>query len=162
MTQRLERLALRLENEKDKTIAFFQSIPPVSWEGSLYQEGAQWSILELLKHFVQSEIGIGRLVEDILAGGSGVPEDFDLDRYNEAQVGKNLQSSANELLEAFARHRAANVKTLRSMQEADLDLVGRHPFLGMARLEDILKLLYRHNQIHQRDIRRHLKGIRRE
>ena len=45
------------------------------------------------------------------------------------------------------------------MTPEDLPKVGRHPFLGAAPLEDIIKLLYRHNQIHQRDVRRLLSQI---
>jgi hypothetical protein len=30
---------------------------------------------------------------------------------------------------------------------------GRHPFLGRAPLSEIIKIIYRHNQIHLREIR---------
>jgi hypothetical protein len=38
----------------------------------------------------------------------------------------------------------------------DLAKQGRHPFLGTASLSDMIKLMYMHNQIHIRDIRRML------
>jgi hypothetical protein len=40
------------------------------------------------------------------------------------------------------------------MQDPDLAKLGRHPFLGITSLEDIIKMVYRHNQIHMREIRR--------
>jgi hypothetical protein len=43
------------------------------------------------------------------------------------------------------------------MQPADLANTGRHPFLGWVAVEDIIKMLYRHDQIHLRDLRRLLK-----
>jgi hypothetical protein len=42
------------------------------------------------------------------------------------------------------------------MDNNDLEIQGRHPFLGVAPLSDIIKLIYRHNQIHIREIRKTL------
>jgi hypothetical protein len=42
----------------------------------------------------------------------------------------------------------------------DLQLRGYHPWFGDSQLEDMLKLIYRHNIIHLRDIRRALKTRR--
>ena len=41
--------------------------------------------------------------------------------------------------------------------ETDLDREGRHPFFGPSALEKLLKLVYRHNMLHLRDIRHALK-----
>jgi hypothetical protein len=40
------------------------------------------------------------------------------------------------------------------MQPADLERIGRHPFLGVAPLVEMIKLVYRHNGIHIRDARK--------
>jgi len=42
--------------------------------------------------------------------------------------------------------------------DPDLEKSGRHPWLGMAQVEEIIKLMYRHNQIHQREIREALES----
>jgi hypothetical protein len=42
------------------------------------------------------------------------------------------------------------------MAEADFDRVGYHPWFGDTPLENMLKLVYRHNMIHQRDIEKAL------
>ena len=94
----------------------------------------------------------------IVAGGAGVPDDFDLDRYNESKVRKVGERSFEELLDAFAAFRGETIDLVATLSLADLDKVGRHPFLGLAPVEDILKLMYRHAQIHQRDIRRYIKS----
>jgi len=49
---------------------------------------------------------------------------------------------------------------VQKMQESDLERKGRHPFLGITTLEEMLKLIYRHTMIHQRDIRRALEADR--
>ena len=68
----------------------------------------------------------------------------------------DLESQA--LLAQYEELRRSNANLVSRMQPEDLARVGRHPFLGVASLEEIIKLLYRHNQIHQRDIRRALSA----
>jgi hypothetical protein len=43
------------------------------------------------------------------------------------------------------------------MSQNDLERIGRNPFLGEVPLVEIVKLIYRHNQIHLRDLKRLLK-----
>lgn len=150
-------LAERLDEEGQKTRQFFNQLAPDQWERIVYTEGAGWSIRQVLAHFVSSEAAMTRLVTNILAGGPGSPENFNLNEYNERKVASLDALSPAELLERFVelRHESSNV--VRKMTPGDLAKTGRHPFLGIASLEEILKLFYVHNQIHIRDVRRGLK-----
>jgi len=65
--------------------------------------------------------------------------------------------SCEALLEEYEGLRAATINLVREMSAHDLQKVGRHPFLGLATIEDIIKLIYRHNQIHVRDMRKVLQ-----
>ncbi len=127
------------------------------WQQTIYAEGALWSVKDLLAHFVATESGMRRLLEDVLSGGAGSPDDFDLNAYNARKVASLKDATPDELLTQFSRLRAASVSLVAGMSADDLNRQGRHPWLGMAPLEDIIKLMYRHNQIHQRDIRRALE-----
>ena len=40
-----------------------------------------------------------------------------------------------------------------SLSDADLQKAGRHAFLGITTLAEMIKMVYRHNQIHYRDLR---------
>jgi hypothetical protein len=154
MSITVDRLVNRLLQEKEKTIHFFQELKPEDWQKEVYSEGARWRIIDILKHLVTAESGVMRLIVNILDGGNGVPEDFDLDYYNEHHVEKLENSTSEELLEDFVSLRNQTVAMVSSLEEGDLSKTGRHPFLGVAPVEDIVKLMYRHNQIHQRDVRR--------
>jgi hypothetical protein len=147
-------LAERLVTEGDKTQKFFESLTPDEWQLKVYPDGTQWCIQQILAHFVASEVAFNHLISNILAGGEGAPEDFDIDVFNEREVllYKNIPNS--DLLELFNSYRKMNVTLIGKMSLEDLKRAGRHPFLGIAPLVDIIKLIYRHNQIHQRDIRR--------
>ncbi len=50
--------------------------------------------------------------------------------------------------------REETIVLVESMKDNDLDREGRHPYFGFLALEKMLKLIYRHNMIHERDIRR--------
>ena len=111
----------------------------------------------MLSHFVTSERGLVKLFEQIRLGGSGSSEDFSIDRYNTAQQQKTKDLSSQDLLEQYKEVRANSVAWTSSLFESDLEKQGRHPFLGMTTIREMVKMLYIHNQIHYRDIKKVLK-----
>jgi hypothetical protein len=147
-------LADRLTQEGQRTVEFFRALTPEQLQVELYSEGSIWAARQVLAHFVATESGILHLIEDILAGGNGASEDFDIDRFNERSVSKLKDAAVEELLLKFEQHRATSAVRVASMTVDDLQKIGRHPFLGPTTVEEIIKMLYRHNQIHQRDIRK--------
>jgi hypothetical protein len=149
-------LAERLRNEGEKTQEFFRVLTPAQWEQTVYTDGSIWSVRTIFSHFVATEASITRLIESILAGGPGSPEDFNLNAYNERKVNQLKETSPEELLQRFRELRIVSANLVAQMSQADLAKRGRHPHLGLTTLEEIIKLLYLHLQIHQRDIRRAL------
>jgi hypothetical protein len=147
-------LSERMLSEGRNTLAFFRALTPEQWDLTIYTEGAEWAVRDVLAHFVAAESGMARLVENILAGGAGTPDDFDLNAYNERKVAGLKGVSIEELLAQFASQREKSAALTCRLSPEDLLKTGRHPWLGVATIADILKMMYRHNQIHQRDIRR--------
>jgi hypothetical protein len=141
-------------SEGQRTLAFFCTLTPEQWGLTIYTEGAEWAVRDVLAHFVSAESGMTRLVESILSGGAGAPDDFDLNAYNERKVAGLKGVSAEDLLAQFTTLREKSAALVRRLSLEDLAKTGRHPWLGIATIGDILKMMYRHNQIHQRDIRR--------
>lgn len=156
MAETPERLVARLQSEGEKTLEFFRRLPPQHWEAPVYSDGGCWSVRQILAHFVAAERGIAALIQNVLDGGEGVPEDFDLNAYNERKVSQLEAETIPSLLEQFAAYRQASIQLVARMEAQDLLRQGRHPWLGVAALEEIIQLLYRHNQIHQREIRKAL------
>lgn len=157
MSDLAQKLAARLRQEGEKSLAFFRALPEGAWEREVYHEGARWTVHQVLAHFVEAEDSIRRLVEHILDGGDGVPEDFDLDLYNERHVARIEALSREELYRRFHSLRERTAEMVAGFDERDLEQKGRHPFLGIAEVADIVKLMYRHNLIHQRELRRALR-----
>ena len=146
-------LAGRLLTEGIKTTQFFKELPASQREAIIYDDGMAWSLEQVLAHLLATEINIYRLLENILAGGEGSPDDFKLDEFNQNEVRKLSGASYDQLISQFLEKRELTTDLVRSLSETELSKRGRHPFLGDTQLADIIKLLYRHPQIHLREIR---------
>ncbi len=59
-----------------------------------------------------------------------------------------------ELLDIFSGTRQATAVFARGLDDAQLALRGRHPAMGDSSLGDILKMIYLHNTMHVRDIKK--------
>jgi len=153
----LNELADKLQSEGEKFFALFAGLTDDQWEREVYTEGETWSIRNVLSHFVTSERGLVRLFERIRTTGEGSPDDFSIDRYNASQQEKTKDLSSQELLEQFKAVRSDSVAWTLSLDESELEIQGRHPFIGMTTLREMIKMLYMHNQLHYRDMRKILK-----
>jgi hypothetical protein len=154
MESESERLSRRLIEEGEKTGEFFRSLPPVFLDLELYADGGHWKVSQIMGHFLATEIGIFTLISSILDGNPGTPEDFNIDRYNEKKIAEFHDLPLSVLLDRFLEQRLRIAHAVKDFTEKQLQTQGRHPYLGFTRIEEIIKLLYRHTQIHQRDIRR--------
>lgn len=156
MTETPAFLAERLRVEGEKTSAFFEALPPNQWETMVYTEDAHWSVRSILIHFVYAEKSFLKLLPYVQAGGPGVSEDFDIDSHNALQQTKAEKLTNEELQNEFKQGRAEMVRWVSGLAQDDLQKTGRHPFLGITTLGEMIKLVYRHHQIHFRDVRQHL------
>ncbi len=151
-------LASRLQKSGDATRAFFGGLRPLDWQYTVYRGGSQWPVRAVFAHFVSAESAMQELMQDILSGKPGAPADFDIDAFNESELKRLGSRDPQELLLDFKAARAATVALVEGMSASDLQRRGRHPWLGNVLLSKIIKLIYRHNQIHERDTRRALRA----
>ncbi len=157
MSTRQELILKRLTEEGQKTVAYFSGLAPAALEQQVYLTGPTWRVHDILAHFVSAEQILKFYGLQILGGGSGAPADFVIDEFNAIEVSGLRGATAGDLAQRFAQARAATVDLVRGMAEADLDRVGRHPWFGNVPLEQMLKLVYRHNMLHERDVRKALE-----
>ncbi|MBI5352475.1 MAG: DinB family protein [Chloroflexi bacterium] len=147
-------LAEKLKSEGDKFIANFSNLKEDQWQAEVYTEGTTWTVRSVLSHFVTSERGLIKLFESIRQGGAGSPDDFSVDRYNESQQQKTKEFSPAELLEQYKSIRANSIAWVSGLQESELEIKGRHPFLELTTIREMIKMLYLHNQLHYRDLKK--------
>lgn len=156
MSDTPEFLVERLKADGEKMAEFFAGLGQEDWARAVYGEGDGWTVRDVLAHFVSTERSFLRLFENILAGGSGVPDDFSIDRFNNAEVARMADADPRSLLADYRAARAAMAAWVGERKLEELDIQARHPYLGPTSLADMIKMVYRHNQIHLRDLRRQL------
>ncbi|HSL47225.1 MAG TPA: DinB family protein [Anaerolineales bacterium] len=150
-------LVEKLRSEGEKIVSIFSGLTDDQWQMEVYTEGSTWTIRNILAHFVTSERGLLKLFEQIRQGGAGSPDDFSIDRYNAAMQERTRSASPQELLEQYKEVRANAAAWVNGLKESELDITGRHPFLGQTVIREMIKMLYIHNLTHYRDMKKVLK-----
>ena len=150
-------LAEKLRSEGDKIFSIFSALTDEEWDQQVYTEGATWTIRNVLAHFVTSERGLLKLFEQIRQGGAGAAADFSIDRYNAAMQERTKAAAPQELLEQYKEIRAKVITWVSGLKESELEITGRHPFLGQTVIREMIKMLYIHNLTHYRDMKKALK-----
>ncbi len=157
MREEVQLLAQKLAQEGEKVTAFFRSLADEAWSKPVYIKPQTWTVRDVLAHLVTAEKGLLELFESILQGSAGVAEDFSIDDYNAIQLEKTSSFTPTELLESYRQTRTETVRWTLQRTPAELERQGRHPFLGKTTLREMLKMIYLHNQLHLRDVRKALQ-----
>ena len=151
-------LSAKLQAEGEKLVAFMASLRDGQWNAQVYSAEAVWTVRGVFAHLLSAERDFVQLLSGIQSGGSGVSESFNIDRYNARQQKRTAALEPEGLVNAFRAARAQMVEFVSSLTDSDLHRHGRHPFLGVVSLREMVKMIYIHNQTHVRDVRRALKA----
>lgn len=157
MIEQLTRLRTRLQEECEKTTEFFKNLQPHDWSQQVYASGIKWGVKQVLAHLISAETAYQNLMQDVLSGESLTPYDFDIDLFNQRELSAAETISAHELIEAFCNIRAACIEFTNTLSESDLYKTGYHPRSGDMKIDEIIKLVYLHNMMHQRDVQKALQ-----
>jgi uncharacterized protein (TIGR03083 family) len=146
----------RLRDEGGKLLAVFEGLTPEQWQTVIYTDGMTWTIKDLLAHQISAEGEFQFYGRNVLNGGEGAPEGFDINAFNNHEVAATAGRTPSELLAEFRSTRQTTIDFVATVRADQFVLQGRHPFFGMMTIEDLFKLIYRHNMLHARDIRKAL------
>ena len=157
MNDRRTDIIEELERGAGETITFFKALSSAELNVSVYDEDVQWTVRQVLAHFITIEGSMQWLFKNMLDGGSGTPDNFDLERFNRTQPAKLDDLSLDEMIDRFIIVRRKTVAIVEKMEEADFDRTGRHVFLGTGNLERFIRWAYEHVRHHEDDVRKALK-----
>jgi hypothetical protein len=152
MGLRVEFLIRRLNEEGAALLAQLASFTAPTWAQPVYPAETPWTVHSILAHLVSAEGYLQLMIADILRGGPGAPPGVDIDAINATEVAALTRFTPAELIEKLAAVRAATVELVAAFSEEDLDRRGHHPVLGDISLDDFVKLIYRHDKMHMRDV----------
>lgn len=154
MADRRADIIAELEKGLADTIAFFRSLTTDKLGVTVYQDGASWTVQQVLAHFITIERSMQWLFNNILSGGPGSPGDFDFERFNRTQPQKLDGLPLDALVDNFRSVRNDTIAIVREMSEKDLDREGLHPFHGHGTLERFIRWAYEHARLHEDDMRK--------
>ena len=157
MKDRRTVIIAELEKNLDDSITFFKSLSSDELSLQVYQDGAQWTTQQVLAHFITIENSMQWLFKNILGGGPGALEGFDVERFNRTQPRKLDGKTIDELIAQFKSVRNDTISIVRSMSDADFDREGRHAFHGHGKLERFITWAYEHVGLHLEDLRKILQ-----
>ncbi len=154
MSDKATQLAEKLHTEGEKTLTFYQSLPADAWDMQVFGDGAMWSVRGVFEHLCISEHTLRRLFEEILKGGAGSPERFDINAFNQEKTGRFATLSQDELFKLYANTRDKTIAFTRGLSDEQLVLRGRHPAMGDSSIEEQIKMIYLHHTMHIRDVKK--------
>jgi uncharacterized damage-inducible protein DinB len=126
------------------------------WETQVFSDG--WTVHQLAIHLALGDRGLIHQVKGIAEGREVIPADFDLDRYNRRSVEKRADMTIAEVRQALDAQRADLLTWLDGIDDAALDVRGRHSSLKIMSVSEILTQMVNHERLHTGDIARVLAG----
>jgi len=152
--EKKEAIKARLAATREEWFAALRGLTDEQWNAVAYStEGGEWRVVDVLRHVADSERGMTAMMAQVRAGGGGVPDDFDLNRWNRRVVTKLQDKSAEELLAGMEENRAALFAFIDSLEDEDWDKKGRHASGHIMTIEQVCKLIARHERDHLAEIR---------
>lgn len=153
MSERIEKVKQDLTNGRQRLNAVLDKVGD-RWETQVYSEGAAWTARQLAIHLAITDKGHNNMVTTIAKGENSIPEDFDLERFNRRSVEKRAEMSIAEIRASLNATEAERNAWLDTIEDATLDMQGRHGSMRILSIEEILGVVAQHDRDHANDIAR--------
>ena len=123
--QKKEAIKDELAAARERVLEVVRELDREEWTHPVYahEEETKWTAGDVLRHLVWAEGGMLRMMRQVKEGGTGVPEDFEIDRYNARGIEKlkkkmpaellEMMDQIEEVLETIAAHEAQHLEDLR-------------------------------------------------
>ncbi len=151
-----EKLITKLTRARQEFLAMVEPFTQEEWRTLVYSEDQEWTVTDVLRHLASAESSMTRLSEIIRDGGEGVPEDFDLARWNKRGIQKASDKQPPEILAEMSQNRDSLFEFIDSLAEGDWIKSGRHGSLRILTIEQIMNLIADHEFQHTKDIKQAL------
>ena len=157
MSERKDKLRQTMQADDAASLAIFKRLTPDQWNQPVpSEEGADWKARDVLSHAAVSEGSQLIVIQRVLAGQGGVPDDFDLNRYNRRSVQKQAERTPAELLDNIARDHAQALAALEALDDADLDKSGRHARGDTLTIAEFFQRITEHRRQHAEELARQM------
>ena len=151
--EKREAIKQKLTTVRDETVRVLNGLTEEQWNTPVYSdEGAEWRVIDVVRHMADSERGMTALMAQVQAGGEGVSPDFDLTRWNRRVVAKLQDKGPADLLAGMAANRDALFTFIDTLADDDWAKQGRHASQRILSIEQVCHLIADHEQAHIAEI----------
>ena len=148
LADRKHELRDHLNATREAVLKIIADLQPADWERKVQSADGQWTVRQVLLHLATSENGQIGTAKAIAAGRPTVPDDFDLNRYNNRQIEKNAAKTPPEILFSLAESRQKLLAYLDEVSETDLGMRGKHGRGDVLSLEELFYRVGEHEAEH--------------
>ena len=127
------------------------------WDRPVQSAEGGWTVKQMMLHLATSENGQINTGKAIVAGQPTVPDDFDLNRYNNRQVEKNQTKQPPEILFGMAESHQKLLAFLDQVTAEDLEKRGKHGRGDVISLEQLFCRIGEHEAEHTAEIKQALR-----
>lgn len=151
MDDRKAKLSERLLQSRQDLLASIGELAPEELAQRAVNDG--WSVQDVLAHLASAERGHQQVIEALLTGRESHQPGFDLDAFNEAEVGARRSMTTQEILDELDASRAASLALLEQIGPGDWERSGYHPGGFDTTVEGGFRVIAIHEKRHAREIR---------
>ena len=153
LSERKHAIHDHLLHTREALLEVIGQMQPSDWEQPVQAVEGGWKVKQVLLHLATSESGQINAGKAIAAGQPSVPDDFDLNRYNNRQVEKNKDKQPPEILFGMAESRQKLLAFLGEVSAEDLDRRGKHGRGDVLSLEQLFYRIGEHEAEHTAEIK---------
>jgi hypothetical protein len=158
--ERKNQLKQQLTEQRRALFDLLLTLDEAAWQRQVFPDDTEvdppWTIADLVRHLAGAEQSMTGLMRSIREGGSGVPADFDLNRWNNSRLTKVRHKSPSEIMADMEENRALLFEFMDALAEADWDKAGRHGSGRILTIAEICAVIADHDRRHMADIERAL------
>jgi len=148
MSARTDSILVYLQECQEKLLNVLNSLSQEQWEQQIQDEDQLWTVRQIVAHLVSAQKGMSTQIVNISQDKNLVPEDFDLNRWNQSQVKKSVERTPHELMTALQEDFERLKETVKHFTDAELDKRGRHGSLRIMSVEEIARTVGEHDVDH--------------
>lgn len=150
MDGRKEKLSSRLAQSRQDLLDTIDGLP-LDELARAANDG--WSVQDVLAHLASAERGHQQVIAGLLAGQDTHQPGFDLDAFNETEVGARRGMTTEAIFDELASSRAATLALLDTIGPDDWERSGYHPGGFDTTVEGGFRVIAIHEKRHAREIR---------
>jgi len=143
-----------LNHTREELLEVIGQLDTADWDRPVQSAEGGWTVKQAMLHLATSESGQIGTGKAIAAGQPTVPDDFDLNRYNNRQVEKNKDKQPAEILFGMAESRQKLLAFLDEASAEDLDKRGKHARGDVISLEQLFYRIGEHEAGHTAEIKK--------